>query len=223
MILLYSFIFIIGFFLGKILNLCIDEIIKNDKEYKIKKGKYNIQNWLVQLVMGIMLLLLYIKYGLCLQLLKLCILSFFIIIIGVIDFNTKYVYSVTVYGAIILGIVFTLIEYINGYPIKQYILGALLGGGIFLTLILITKFIYKKEVIGYGDLEVSIIIGIFLGVTSSILIFVLANILATIICIYMIAKGESRKKTIPYIPFITIATFIVILYKDIIIRLISGN
>ncbi|WP_291584398.1 prepilin peptidase [Clostridium sp. UBA6640] len=223
MIFLYSFIFIIGFFLGKILNLCIDEIIKNDREYKIKKGKYNIQNWLVQLVMGIMLLLLYIKYGLGLQLVKLCILSFFIIMIGVIDFNTKYVYNVTVYGAIILGVIFTLIEYINGYPIKDYIFGALLGGGVFFTLILITKFIYKKEVIGYGDLEFSIIIGVFLGATSSILVFVLANILATIICMYMIAKGESRKKTIPYTPFITIATFIVILYKDIIIRLIFGN
>ena len=51
----------------------------------------------------------------------------------------------------------------------------------------------------------------------------MANILATIICVYMIAKGESRKKTIAYTPFITIATFIVILYKDIIIRIIFGN
>ncbi|WP_461613298.1 prepilin peptidase [Clostridium sp. Marseille-QA1073] len=169
-----------------------------------------------------MFLLLYIKYGLCLQLIKLYGLSCFIIIIGVIDFKTRYVYDNTAYGAIILGSTFMLIEYINGYPIKDYILGAILGGGVFLTLILITRFIYKKEVIGYGDLEISIIIGIF-RTTSSILIFVLANILATIICIYMIAKGESRKKTIPYTPFITIATFIVILYKDIIIRLIFAN
>ena len=223
MVLIYSFIFITGIFLGKFLNFCINEIIKNDEENKIKNCEYNFQNLLVELTTGTIFLLLYIKYGLCLQLIKLYTLSCFIIIIGVIDFNTKYVYDNTAYGAIILGSIFIVIEYINGYPIKDYIFGALLGGGIFLALILVTKSIYKKEVIGYGDLEVSIIIGVFLGATSSILIFALANILATIICIYMIAKGESRKRTIPYTPFITIATFIVILYKDIIIRLISGN
>lgn len=223
MILVYSFIFIIGFFLGKFLNFYIYNTVKDDEEYKIKKEKNNIQNWLVQLVMGVMLLLLYVKYGLCLQLLKFCILSSFIIIIGVIDFNTKYVYNNTVYGAIILGTIFILIEYIIGYPIKQYILGGLLGGGIFLALIIITKLIYKREVIGYGDLEVAIIIGIFLGTTNSLLVFSLANILATIICVYMLVKGESRKKTIPYVPFITIATLIVILHRDIIIKFVFGS
>ena len=125
MILLYILIFIIGLLIGKFLNFFIHNIIKYDGEYKIKKEKYNIQNWLVQLIMGSILLLLYIKYGAGFQLLKLCILSSFIMIIGVIDFNTKYVYNVTIYGALILGIIFTFIEYINGYSIKKYILGAL--------------------------------------------------------------------------------------------------
>ncbi|WP_461613299.1 hypothetical protein [Clostridium sp. Marseille-QA1073] len=36
MALVYSFIFVVGVFLGKFLNFCINEIIKNDEENKIK-------------------------------------------------------------------------------------------------------------------------------------------------------------------------------------------
>lgn len=81
------------------------------------------------------------------------------------------------------------------------ILGGLLIGLLFLGISKLTK-----EAVGYGDSWLILSLGIYVGATRLLEILCVASFLASIFSIlYCMWHGWSKKHTLPYIPFITIA------------------
>ena len=177
------------------------------------KEKISIKSPLMELFTGIMFLSLYLKYGLTLELIKYLILFSFLIVIGCIDYNTTDVYFSTTSTGIGIGILFLVINWYLKLPVKTYFLGAIIGG-IFILLIAVLT-----GGMGFGDVEICILSGIYIGTKLTVLMLFLSFILGGAVgAILIISKKKSRKDYIPFGPYISIATMIAVLFGEKIIN-----
>lgn len=164
-------------------------------------SKVSIRYLLVELFTGILISIIYLNFGLTYLFFKYSILTFFLIVIALIDYDTTDVYSVTTIPAIILGIVFAVIESFNGaISIGSYFINlfyALLGGLICFGVI--AGICYLTGAMGEGDIEIAVLGGIFIGWKLSIFMLLFSFIIGGILGVSLILL--RKKKKTDYIPF----------------------
>jgi leader peptidase (prepilin peptidase)/N-methyltransferase len=86
-------------------------------------------------------------------------------------------------------------------------------GGAFLTAIILMT----RGGMGWGDMEICVFCGLFLGIRLILVMLFLAFVLGAAVGIILIICGKKSKKDyIPFVPFISIASVITIfLGRDI--------
>lgn len=240
-----SYIFILGLLIGSFLNVCIYRIPKGESvvlppshctncgneikwydlvpviSYIFLRGKcryckeeISLRYPFIELITGVIFLALYIEYGLSFTFLKYIILVVFLIVIGMIDFDTTDVYFSTTISGSVTGAILVMVGFFYSHgsfsaDIVPYILGAAVGGGTIAIIILITGGM------GWGDAEICLLCGIFLGFKYTLVMLFLAFIIGAVIgIILVITKRKSRKDYIPFGPFIALAGIISILFGE---------
>lgn len=235
-----SFVFLIGTIIGSFLNVCIYRIPKEESiayppshcgncnhklgvldlfpiiSYVLLKGKcrycnakVSIQYPLIEILTGILFVILYLNYGLSFQLIKYCLLTALLIVIGIIDLKTQDIYDSTIKFGIVLGIIFIGIEYYNGgnSPI-DYIIGAIAPAAI------LAIFAYFNTM-GWGDVELVFMIGLFLGFKLSIVELFVSIVLGGICAIFiMIFQKREKYSYMALGNFIAIGSFIAIVWGE---------
>lgn len=235
------FIFVLGLIVGSFLNVCIYRIPKSESivlpasnclnckinikfydlipviSYILLKGKcrnckekISVVYPITELITGISFLILYMNFGFTMEMYIYSLLVCILIIISIIDVVTNYVYFLISLAGVFLGIIFILYNYLNGELILGYILGGMLAGGI----IFIFAFL---RIMGWGDIEVAFLCGLFLGVESSILMIIIAILIGGFIgSIILLFNKINRKeiKTMPFVPFISTGCFISLIYGE---------
>ena len=110
------------------------------------------------------------------------------------DIKTKKVMMVPVWGCALIAIIEIIFPTEEG---GMSFLGAL-PGMIFLIISFVTK-----GALGSGDAYLAIVIGMFLGAKNTVIIFMIASVLAAVYSLIMLAaKRIDRKGSIPFVPFI---------------------
>lgn len=172
----------------------------------------------VELLTGLLLVGVYITYGLGFNFFKYAILTLFLIVIALIDYDTTNVYSCVVYPGIALGAVFAILErVIFSAGMGSYIAGAAIGlviiGGIYLL----------TGGFGAGDIEIAVLCGVFLGWQLEIYFILLSFIIGGAIGIILILmKKKSKTDYMPLGPSLAIGAYIVVLMgEELILRLIG--
>lgn len=230
------FVFLFGLILGSFFNVCIYRIPAGESiayppshctscnnqlkpidlvpvlSYLSLKGrcrycgiKISMRYMLVELFTGVLYVLAYMKYGFTLEFVKIIILISFMIIIGLIDYDTTDVYSVTTWSAIVIGGIFIIVNLIinNNYDYWNYIWGGVIGGGFISVIILLTKGM------GWGDAEICLLAGIYLGKINTILMLFIAVVLGGIVGVYLLViKKNKGKDAIAFGPFLAISTIL---------------
>lgn len=231
-------VFIYGLLLGSFLNVCIYRIPRGESisyppshctncsnkikpydlipvvSYIFLRGKcrycketISVIYPLIELTNALLYLALYYQYGLSTELIKYTVLVSLMIVIGMIDLKTTDVYfSITVTG-VIFAISFIVYYLFKDTSILTYIYGALLGGGIISLIILIAGGM------GWGDAEICLLCGLFLGLKLTILTLLLSFVIGSIAGIFLIlTKRKGRKDYIAFGPYIALASIISVLY-----------
>jgi leader peptidase (prepilin peptidase)/N-methyltransferase len=167
----------------------------------------------IELLNGILYLLLFIQYGMTIDFIKFSAFTSIMVVIGMIDLDTMEVYfNVTVFALITAG-VFILIDCLNHINISSYLLGALLGTGLIGSIVILTKGM------GSGDIEIALIIGLFLGFKNTVFALFLSFIIGGIIAaLLLISKKKTRKDSIAFGPFLAASSIIAALYGSIIVN-----
>ncbi|GAB6169127.1 A24 family peptidase [Clostridium carnis] len=172
--------------------------------------KISLKYPLIEILNSIIYILLFIKFGLTITFIKFCFLSSLLIVISMIDFETKYVYSATtIFGGVIGGTFIFINWYINGTSIVNNILGGLFGFGIIYLIVILTKGM------GAGDAEIAGVCGLFLGLNGIIVALFLAVVLGGIAgVIILVSKLKNKKDEIAFGPYIAIGTIITIFFSN---------
>ena len=158
-------------------------------------------------------ILIYTKYNLTMQTISYMILIPFLVIISIIDFRTTYVYDITILSGIIMQSVILLLSKELNIGLMSHIKGLVIGIIISFLLAKITKSLGDGDVLFYG------LCSFVLGQEYTLYMIFLSFILASICGIFMLLiKYKSIKSSIPFTPFISLATVLIILtQKDIMI------
>lgn len=233
-------VFIYGLIIGSFLNVCIYRIPMGESiayppshctncknrikpydlipviSYMFLKGKcrycgekISLRYPLIELFTGVIFIAVYLRYGLNMEFLKFAILSCFLILIGLIDYDTTDIYDSTIITGLIFGFIFLGVNLYLGLPVKTYLLGALIGGG-FISLIILTL-----GGMGWGDAELCVLCGLFLGSKLTILTLFLSFIIGGFTgALLILLKKKSRKDYIPFGPSISVASMIVVIYGE---------
>ncbi|WP_195958968.1 prepilin peptidase [Clostridium saudiense] len=182
------------------------------------KEKISIQYPIVEILNAILYIAIYLKFGFTLNLFKFCLFASLLIVIGFIDFKTKYVYNSTIVFGVVSGILFAVLEWMETKSIPwNYIAGAFIGFGIIYLIVILTRGM------GEGDIDIALICGLFLGIKGILVTLFLAIILGGIVAtIILIFKLKERKAEIAFGPYLAIGGIIACLYGSRLIDIYLG-
>lgn len=175
---------------------------------------------LVEGLTGLLIVGIYLRYGISFQFFKYSLLALFLIVIAFIDFDTTDVYSSVIYTGIFLGVMCFIMEKIlYSQNIIDYILGALIG------LLVIGSIVLFTGGMGAGDIEIAVLCGVFLGWRMEIY-FILASFIigGAVAVLLIVAKKKKKTDYIPLGPSLALGAYTVMLLgENIVLKLIGIN
>ena len=156
------------------------------------KGKISLQYPIVELTTGLLFLLIFNWLNI--------VIACFLIIIFVYDLKHYIIPDKIIFPAILLALIFN----------WSNILSAVLASGFFLSLVLISK----GKWMGLGDVKLAALMGLILGWPNICLALFLSFLSGAIIGLVLIALGKKTiKSQIPFGPFLSGATILIMLYS----------
>ncbi|MGM9531104.1 prepilin peptidase [Intestinibacter sp.] len=162
-----------------------------------------------------MCLLIYNKYKITTDSISYFLLIPFIILISIIDFHTTFVYDITVVSGIIIQSVVFILMKIPYVSLLDHLEGLVIG--------LLLSFLICKATgaIAEGDIGFYGLCCFVLGAKHSLNVFVLSFLITSLFGILIILKQRriDLKVRIPFTPFISIATILIMLTQYDIIKI----
>lgn len=170
---------------------------------------------LVELLTGILFVVVYLRHGLQYEFFFYVYFFCTLIVISGIDFTHQIIPDIFSLSGIVIGLLFQIIKgnFLPG------LIGMAFGGGLILLIRLIGGKVYKKEVMGMGDVYLTAMIGSFVGFPSILpAIFIGAMVGAVLGIIYIISTQQSRESPIPFGPFLSLGGIVVVLFQIQLVR-----
>jgi leader peptidase (prepilin peptidase) / N-methyltransferase len=179
---------------------------------------------LVELLTAAITLLLYIRYGMSFEFIFYLSLVYVLLPCFFIDLEHMIIPN----GLIITGLaIFTSAFIYRLISAKSILLdniyGGLAGGGIMLLIYIIGYMIYKKEALGFGDVKLFFMSGLFLGLKLTVIAFlfsIFSGALAGII--FMIATKKDSKTEIPFGPFLAFSSVLALFAGELVYDWYAG-
>ena len=125
--------------------------------------------------------------------------SIFIVIAWIDGFtmNIPFILIFIVFIVEILGLVLGIL------PLKESIFGALVGVGSLGLIMLVTFLITKRQGMGFGDVQLGLVLGVLLGPIHIVFTFVVASFLSLIVWVGISSvKGFQMNRALPFAPFL---------------------
>ena len=160
---------------------------------------------------GLLFVSIFFKFGFTLDTIKFMILISLLMVIGIIDFKTQYIYTSTSIFGVVTAVIFIVIEYFTTGAVSpvNYLAGALAGASTLGAIVFFTG------AMGWGDVELIFFIGLFLGIKLNLLNVFLSIVIGGLVAIVLMAsKNKSGKESMAFGPYIAISTYIVILFGN---------
>lgn len=174
--------------------------------------------FLTELLSGCLFALCYKVFGISYEFFTAVILSSLVIIIFVSD--SKYM-IINDSPLIISAIIIFIIKWLNTGIVSALlsILSGLIIFGVAYLLMLFGSLVFKQEALGGGDIKLSFVAGMVLGVKLGILYIVLASFLAFPYAVYVTLKNKDNM--LPFGPFLVSSLLIIYLNTNIINEIIK--
>jgi leader peptidase (prepilin peptidase)/N-methyltransferase len=183
--------------------------------------------FLVELLMGLLTIALYYRFGLSLEFFAGFIFVAAMVVVSFIDLDVRIVPDVVSLPGILLGLAVSIIGYfVNGgssslipTPVSSFI-GILAGGGFLLA----TAWIYEKvtgvEGMGGGDIKLLAMIGAFLGWPAVPITLFFASMVGSVVGLTcMLLTGAGRRLALPFAPFLCSGAVLFIFFGEALIQL----
>ena len=139
----------------------------------------------------------------------LLVIGYMLIITSLIDWLSKNIYLDHL--ALLLAAMMLFLIISNRLSMN-ILFGAAIFGGFFLFLRIIGWYIYKREAVGIGDIQLGIILGMPLVWQDIVLTLYITFISASFVGLYQLYQRQQKNAEIALIPFISLGFMISLLY-----------
>ena len=173
----------------------------------------NIRYPLIELIGGLLALLFLDIYGLTFQFGLFLLLSYMLIAITFIDIDHYIIPNQFITFGMSAG---SGAHVLRLLPISMIdgIYGLLFFGGTLLMTGIIGSWLLKKEAMGFGDVKLAVILGVFLGFELSVLSLFLSFIFAALMSIILLMlKKVGKDNRVPFGPSIAAGTLLTLLTR----------
>ena len=236
-ILPYFFLFIFGLIFGSFLNVIIYRIPKNISiikprsfcpkckkqiplyrnipllSYIIQKGKchnclekISSNYFIVELIIGILWMLSFYYFNSLNETIYFNIISTLLIGIAIIDKKKFIIPLELTISSLIIIIMHSLIY----GDILSNLSGMIIGLGYLSIIFIITFLITKKQTLGYGDLQLIFVLGLWISDIRILLVIFISSLIALIIWIIISIKyGFDRNRPLPFGTFLSITSIVI--------------
>jgi len=167
----------------------------------------------VEIACGMLFALAYLHFEPGTALASALILLAGLVAITVIDLDHQIIPDVLSLPGIALGILFSLAP--DGIGWAPSLLGVLLGGGVFLVIIVASTLVMGQAGMGVGDVKLGAMLGAFLGWKLALLSILLSVLLGGPLAATLLATGrKGRKDPIPFGPFLALGGLISLFWGE---------
>jgi len=158
---------------------------------------------------------------------KLGIMAFYtclLLIIFVVDWEQGLILNKVIYPGMVVALLFALFlsqPWFGQWPTTQ-IANAAMGGAIGFVLLLLIAIISRGGM-GWGDVKLAALIGLVTGFPLVFAALIIGAIMGGVVAVFLlIAKRKGRKEAIPFGPFLSLATWITLLWGSSILSWYLG-
>ncbi len=169
---------------------------------------------LVELVTGFLYAILYRQFGWSLEGALYALFVSLLVVLTCIDWEYMLLPTPIITFGLILGLILRGLQaayYQDSAFLWAPLVGATLGFGIFALLFYLGKALYKKECLGFGDVRLMALIGLYVSIDLLFFTLLLASLLAAIYGSIQLWKNK-KSEAYPFAPFINGAALIAIFY-----------
>ena len=137
-----------------------------------------------------------------------------LIVVFFVDLKYGIIPDIIIFFAVIVSILYIILN--TQYLILLHILSALGAFLFFLLIFLVTR----GRGMGFGDVKLAFLMGLFLGYPNIIVAFYTAFLTGGLISIILILlkKKKFRGSTIPFGPFLVVGTLIALFWGDLVLQ-----
>lgn len=178
---------------------------------------------LVEALTGVAAAVVAWRFGFGVETLAALALTFSLIALSGIDFDTQLLPDSIVYPTLWLGLTLSLFHPVSGAQVlfispREAIVGALVGYLSLWSVFQLFKLLTGKEGMGYGDFKLLAALGAWLGWQKLLLIIPLSAVVGAVVGItLMVTRRHQRDAPMPFGPYIAGAGWIAMLWGDAII------
>ncbi|MDR3124623.1 MAG: A24 family peptidase [Endomicrobium sp.] len=181
--------------------------------YKIGQTIYKTS--LIKFITAFSLALLFYKYSFSVSFFLLVFFVYSLISISVVDYFHRIIPAVFPALMVIFGIIFSFLNVSLGenifFRFLHSLFGIIVGAGFLFLLSFLGGLIYKKEVIGLGDVKLMAGVGAFIGCQKVLFAIFIAAVLASMVgLVLIVAKKITRKDYIAFGPFLSVGSFLTV-------------
>lgn len=150
-----------------------------------------------ELAAGVIFWLLFLKFGVSPQLLLYSLYSCVLIVVFFIDWQHRLILNSVTYPGILLALLLT--PTVTTATPLMVLLGVATGGIIFGSLYGFGYLLYRQEVLGLGDVKLSLLLGAMLGFPTIVLALLLGSFVGALAAIAMLlSRRRSGRDFMPY-------------------------
>ena len=184
----------------------------------------------VELGTGTLFILFYLYYGLCWELALAIVYSCFFIALFVIDLDRRILPNKIVYPGIVLAFIVACLGSIFGFQpetiahlgFRLWVVDSVVGALAGFILLFIIALIFRGGM-GWGDVKLAGMMGMILGFPLIFVALFLGIVIGGLAAgVLLIGKIKKRKETIPFGPFLAVATIFTMLWGEFILNWYLG-
>ncbi len=167
---------------------------------------------LIELLTGILTGLVVLKFGLNYTSLALCVFTWALVALAMIDYDTKLLPDDITLPLLWLGLI------VNSFglviPFQEAFWGAVAGYLSLWIVYQLFRLVTGKEGMGFGDFKLLAALGAWMGWQMLPLIVILSSLAGAVLGGSLIAFGRDRSNPIPFGPYLAIAGWIALMWGD---------
>ena len=211
-----------GLLIGQVIDWCNKRLPEYQKivckEFFTEYMRHFKPNYLLMVITAVMYLGLLYTFNISIDFFKYAALVPILLSAFCIDYKLQIIPNRLNLTILEIGLLFTFLNVIINVSsgintIIESVIGALVGGGIFLLITVIGGWIAGKEAMGFGDVKLMGALGLVLGWKAILMVSVLSFLIAAIISLPILII-KRKNDYIPFGPFIVISAIACIMLPE---------